>query len=115
MKCTECNEIVYWSENIQEKTLENNAPKALLYKDDNMELKVESVGSHQLLPREVHVHSTQFIRVEAGSGVITLNNNVRIKLNVLGNDSVIIPANTPHEIIAGKDGLKFYTIYSPKL
>jgi len=115
MKCTSCNEIVYWSENIQEKTIENEEPKVLLYSDDNMELKVESVGPYQSVPNEVHPKSTQFIRVESGSGSVILDNKIEIKLDVLGNDSTIVPANTLHQIIAGKNGLKFYTIYSPKL
>jgi len=100
--------------NIEKLTIDNERAKQFIYRDDNMELAVESVEPFQKVLKEVHPHSTQFIRVESGSGYVKMNGQI-VKLDVLNNDSVIIPENTVHEIVARKNGLKFYTIYSPPL
>ena len=100
--------------NIEELTSNNKSAKKIIYADNNMELAVESVEPYQQVLKEVHPHSTQFIRIESGSGYIEMNGQI-IKLDILNNDAVIVPANTAHEITARKNGLKFYTIYSPPL
>ena len=100
--------------NIEKLTSNNKSAKKIIYVDNNMELAVESVEPYQKVLKEVHPRSTQFIRVESGSGYIEINGRI-IKLDILNNDAVIVPANTLHEITARKNGLKFYTIYSPPL
>ena len=55
-------------------------------------------------------NGSQFIRVDEGNGVAIIKNK---RYNLKDGSAVIIDSHSNHNIIAGKNGLKLYTIYSP--
>jgi mannose-6-phosphate isomerase-like protein (cupin superfamily) len=99
--------------NIELATLNNNKFRKILYTDNNQQLVLMSLLPSENIPKEKHENSTQFIRIESGSGIIIYGNNQR---KILKNGtSIIIPKNTYHEIknTSTNKSLKLYTIYSP--
>jgi len=59
---------------------------------------------------EVHTDNDQFFRFEKGSGQVIINDMI---YEVKDGDAVIVPSGANHNVTAGSDGLKLYTIYSP--
>jgi len=96
--------------NIDKLTTNNNNYRKVLYTTKQLQLVLMSLKPKQEIGTELHKNTTQFIRVEEGSGNAIVNN---IKYKLTKNTAIIIPNNTSHTIIAGKNGLKIYTIYSP--
>ena len=75
----------------------------------NMQLVVMSINTQ--IGTEIHPYTTQFIRVESGTGIAIINN---ISYSLFDDIALIIPPNTEHNIInTGPQPLKIYTIYSP--
>ena len=66
---------------------------------------------------EIHPDTDQFIRLEAGQGVVKMGRQ-KDKLNLMkcvsANDAVFVPAGWWHNIInTGRCPLKVYSIYAP--
>jgi mannose-6-phosphate isomerase-like protein (cupin superfamily) len=96
--------------NIESKTLKNKNFRKVLYTNKKQQLVLMSLTPHEEIGMEKHKTISQFIRLEEGSGYAIVEGKKRI----LKNGSVlIIDPNTYHNIIAGKNGMKLYTIYSP--
>jgi mannose-6-phosphate isomerase-like protein (cupin superfamily) len=95
--------------NIEEKTLSNSYFRKVLYTNKQMQLVVMSLQPKEEIGMEVHKGS-QFIRVESGNGIAIIND----KRYILKEDySIVIDAGSRHNIIAGKNGMKLYSIYTP--
>lgn len=62
--------------------------------------------------RETHPDHDQFIRVEAGSGVVVLNGEEH---PLSDGTAVVIPAGAEHNVLNTSPGapLQLYTLYSP--
>jgi mannose-6-phosphate isomerase-like protein (cupin superfamily) len=74
-----------------------------------MQVVLMSLKPYQEIGMEKH-DGSQFIRVESGNGSAVIS-----KTRYLLKDgvAVIVPPRCSHNIVAGKKGLKLYTIYSP--
>jgi mannose-6-phosphate isomerase-like protein (cupin superfamily) len=97
-----------YKSNIEKDTLKNKNYRKVLYTGD-FQLVLMSLIPGQEIGNEVHPHTTQFIRVEKGSGMAYVGeNSYRLK----DGDAIVIPAGKWHNVVAGKKGLKLYTIYS---
>jgi mannose-6-phosphate isomerase-like protein (cupin superfamily) len=96
--------------NIENKTVNNNSYRKVLYTNSKQQLVVMSLKPYEEIGMEVHKTISQFIRVEEGSGHAIVNNK---RYNLKAGDCIIIDPNSHHNIIAGKEYLKLYTIYSP--
>jgi mannose-6-phosphate isomerase-like protein (cupin superfamily) len=96
--------------NIELATNKNSDYRHVLYTTPNMQIVVMSLIPGQEIGKEKHRDTTQFFRVESGNGY-AISGNQKILLGP--GVSVTVPPNTFHNIIAGKKGLKLYTIYSP--
>ncbi len=98
-----------YCENIEEKTLENDTFRTVLYTGSYMQLVVMSVEAGDEIGVETHGQD-QFIRIEGGWGKAILDG----KEHVLEDGvAVIVPAGTEHNIInTGDAPLKLYTIYA---
>jgi mannose-6-phosphate isomerase-like protein (cupin superfamily) len=96
--------------NIEKITRNNNYYRRVLYTTKESQLVVMSLLPFQDIGSEIHPKTTQFIKVEGGSGISVVNNKRYILRN--GN-AIMIPSGARHNITAGSKGLKLYTIYSP--
>lgn len=98
--------------NIEEKTLDNDFFREVLFTASNVQLVVMSIGPGEEIGLETHDDVDQFIRVEAGSGKAILNGQEH---NLEDGSAVVIPAGTEHNIIntSQQESLKLYTLYSP--
>jgi mannose-6-phosphate isomerase-like protein (cupin superfamily) len=96
--------------NIEKLTLNNRYYRKVLHTTPQQQLVLMNLKPHEEIGMEKHSYITQFIRVEDGTGKAIINKR---EYRLKDGDALVIPPNTTHNIIAGKIGLKLYTIYSP--
>jgi mannose-6-phosphate isomerase-like protein (cupin superfamily) len=98
--------------NIEEKTLENNYFREVLYTSQHNQLVVMSLLPNEDIGEEVHEIVDQFIRIEEGEGKAILNGEEHI---IRTGSAIVIPAGIEHNIIntSSEIKLKLYTVYSP--
>ena len=98
-------------DDIEEKTLDNNNFREVLYTGKHMQLVVMSLKPGEDIGEEIHDHVDQFFRVEQGEAKVIIDG----KEDILKEDMVVIvPAGAKHNLINNSDiDLKLYTIYSP--
>ena len=99
-----------YKDNIEKLTTENNNFRKVLYSGEHCQLVLMSLLAGEEIGMEVHPDNDQFFRFEKGSGKVIINDTV---YEVVDGDAVIVPCGANHNVIAGMDGLKMYTIYSP--
>lgn len=100
-----------YSINIEEKTLSNGNFREVLFTGPNSQLVVMTLQPGEEIGLERHDTHDQFIRVEEGEGVATLDGEQH-KLE--DGVAVVIPAGTEHNVVnTGNAPLRLYTIYSP--
>lgn len=99
-----------YKDNIEKATIKNTYFRKVINTTKEMQLVYMSVNPYDELGSEVHPTTSQFIRVEEGNGVAIIGDK---RFNLSDGSAVLIPSKTRHNIIAGKNGLKLYTIYSP--
>jgi mannose-6-phosphate isomerase-like protein (cupin superfamily) len=94
--------------NIDKRTRSNRSFRKVLHDTPQARLTIMSVKTE--IPEEKHNNVTQFIRVEEGTGVITIDGrSVRVK----DGDAVIIPPGAVHTVkCTSKIPLKLYSVYS---
>ena len=98
--------------NIEEKTVDNNFFREVLFTTQRVQLVVMSLGPGEEIGLETHDDGDQFIRVEEGKGIAILDGEEH---DLEDGSAVIIPAGVQHNIInsSPQKFLKLYTIYSP--
>jgi len=96
--------------NIEKLTEENDNFRKVLYTAEHCQLVLMSLLPNQDIGMEVHTDNDQFFRFEKGSGKVIINET---EYDVVDGDAVIVPSGSKHNVIAGVDGLRLYTIYSP--
>lgn len=101
-----------YTTNIEEKALQNENFREVLYTSQHNQLVVMSIAVNEDIGEEIHEIVDQFIRVEEGEGKAILDNEEHVLTN---GSAVVIPAGTKHNIIntSVDKKLKLYTIYSP--
>ncbi len=99
-----------FKDNIEKSTTENTNFRKVLYTGEHCQLVLMSLIANEEIGMEVHPDNDQFFRFEKGSGTVIINET---KYEVIDGDAVIIPCGSNHNVIAGSEGLKMYTIYSP--
>lgn len=98
--------------NIEEETLDNTDYRRVVYTvPGSFQLVYMSIPGGQDIPEEIHPDITQFIRVESGLGIATVDG----KYYALGDGtSITIPPGSSHRIeSSGSEDLKLYSIYTP--
>lgn len=95
--------------NIEKLTVNNTFYRKVLYTTPQTQLVLMSIPTGEEIGEEVHPHTTQFIRVEEGTGVAYVSGRQRKLKN---GDVLIVPPNSKHNIIS-TDNIKIYTLYSP--
>lgn len=98
--------------NLEDKTLENNNYREVLYTAPNSQLVVMAIQPGDEIGMEVHEEHDQFIRVEAGEAKAILDGE---EVLLSDGSGLVIPAGTEHNVIntATESILKLYTIYTP--
>lgn len=98
--------------NIEEKTLQNEYFREVLYTAQHSQLVVMSLLPNEDIGLEVHEIVDQFIRIEEGEGKAVINGEEH---QLTDGSAVVIPAGTKHNIIntSSEKKLKLYTVYSP--
>jgi mannose-6-phosphate isomerase-like protein (cupin superfamily) len=99
-----------YKDNIEKLTTENSNFRKVLYSGEHCQLVLMSLLPNEEIGMEVHPDNDQFFRFEKGSGKVIINET---EYEVVDGDAVIVPTGANHNVIAGPDGLKLYTIYSP--
>ena len=98
--------------NIEQDTLENEDYRRVLFTGPNTQLVLMTLRPGEEIGLETHEEHDQFIRIEAGTGVVRLNGEE----HELGDGvSVVIPAGTRHNVIntSSSEPMRLYTLYSP--
>lgn len=101
-----------YSINIEQKTLENDYFREVLYTAKHMQLVVMTLQVGEEIGQEIHHDRDQFIRVEAGQGEAILDG----ERHALSDGMVVvIPAGAEHNVINTSpiERLRLYTIYAP--
>ncbi len=98
--------------NIEEKTLQNENFREVLYTTQHSQLVLMSLLPQEEIGMEVHEIVDQFIRVESGTGKAILNGEEHI---LSDGAAIAVPAGTKHNIIntSSDKKMKLYTVYSP--
>ena len=97
-------------DDIQARTLENADFRRVLYTGKNLQLVLMTLPGGCDIGAEVHEDRDQFFRIEEGSGRVEIDG---VSHDIADDDAVIVPAGARHNVIAGPEGLKLYTIYGP--
>jgi mannose-6-phosphate isomerase-like protein (cupin superfamily) len=96
---------------IEHLTLKNTYFRKVISTTPTMQLVLMSLKPGEDIGKETHEKTTQFVRVEGGTGVVYVG---RKRYNVKDGDAVIIPPRKSHNVVnTGKEDLKLYNIYSP--
>ena len=101
-----------YSINIEEKTLDNDNFREVLYTTKRSQLVVMTLQPGEEIGLETHEEHDQFIRVEEGDGEAILDGE---KHRLEDGTALVIPAGTEHNVVntSKKDALKLYTLYTP--
>jgi mannose-6-phosphate isomerase-like protein (cupin superfamily) len=94
---------------IETDTVKNNNFRKVLYTGKNTQLVLMSLNSKEDIGEEIH-DVDQFFRIDSGSGSVIINGKT---YKIKNGTAIVIPAGAKHNIIAGSDGLKLYSLYSP--
>lgn len=95
--------------NIEEKTLQNENYREVVYTGPDSQLVVMSLLPGEEIGEESH-DIDQFLRIEGGEGEVFLNGE---STKVADGFAIVVPAGTMHNVKnVGSTSLKLYTIYS---
>lgn len=96
--------------NLEEETRSNRYYRRVIHTNERQQLVLMELQPGQEIGMEVHPHTSQFLRIEQGSGTVVLNTQ---EYRVRDGYAVVVPPGTRHNVIAGPEGLRLYTLYSP--
>ena len=98
--------------NIERDTLENDDFRRVLYTGPHSQLVLMTLQPGEDIGLEAHEGHDQFIRVEAGSGVVELDGN---RTDLGDGSAVVIPSGARHNVLntSKTEKLRLYTIYTP--
>ena len=85
--------------------------RQVIYRNKNVEINIMNLKPEEDVGIEIHPKNDQIFFITLGSGKAILNDT---DLEILKPGKLlIVPAGTKHNVIAGKYGLSFYTVYVP--
>lgn len=96
--------------NMEEATISNKNFRKVLFTTSKLQLVVMSLKPNEDIGLEVHKDTSQFIRVDKGSGKAIIGKDT---FSLKNGDAIIIPQGIKHNVIAGDSGIKLYTVYAP--
>jgi mannose-6-phosphate isomerase-like protein (cupin superfamily) len=96
--------------NIEQESIDNNNFRKVVFTGKTMQLVLMSLLPNEDIGEETHDKVDQFFRIEEGSGEAVVEGESN---PIEAGSSILIKQGTKHNIIAGNEGLKLYTIYAP--
>jgi len=103
--------------NINEATIYNDNYRTTLWTGKHLQLTVMSILPGDDIGLEVHHDHDQFLRVEAGQGLVRMGDskeNLYFSHPVYDDSAIFVPAGVWHNVInTGNTPLKVYSIYAP--
>lgn len=103
--------------NIANATRQNQYFRRALWTGCHLQLTLMCIPVGGEIGLEIHPDTDQFIRLEAGQGVVRMGrrkDNLDLSKRVSDDDAVFVPAGWWHNIInTGRCPLKVYSIYAP--
>lgn len=103
--------------NIAHMTKQNNTYRTALWTGRHLQLTLMHINAGEDIGLEVHPDTDQFLRIEAGQGVVQMGDtkdNLTDQSPIYEDCAIFIPAGKWHNIInTGRAPLKLYTIYAP--
>jgi len=94
---------------IEKDTKSNINFRKVLYTGKHSQLVLMALKPEEDIGEEVH-NVDQFFRIDDGSGTVVINDKATA---IKDGSAFIVPAGAKHNVIAGSDGLKLYSVYSP--
>lgn len=95
---------------IEDDTLANDNFRKVIFTAPHSQLVLMSLLPNEEIGMETHDNVDQFFRIEKGAGKVIMSGEEH---EISDGSAIVVPAGTEHNVIAGNDGLKLYTIYSP--
>ena len=96
---------------IGESSIANSAFRRVEFTGNNMQLVLMSLKPGEEIGLEVHESVSQFLRIERGSGDLTLGEETH---EMRAESAVVVPEGTSHNLVnTGSIDIKLYSIYSP--
>ena len=100
-----------YCDNIEERTVENDDFRRVLYTGKNLQLVLMTLQPGEEIGSEIHEDRDQFFRVEEGAGAVDIDG---VANAVEDGSAVIVPAGARHNVRnTGDAPLRLYTIYGP--
>lgn len=101
-----------YSINIEQKTLEGNNFREVLYTTKRSQLVIMTLQPGEEIGMEHHTGHDQFIRVEEGEGVAILDGEKHV---LEDGTAVVVPAGVEHNVIntSSTAPMRLYTLYTP--
>ena len=102
---------------IEAYTTQNETYRTSIWTGTNMQMTVMSIPAGGDIGLEMHPDIDQFLRVEAGSGIVMMGDeedDLDYEARVEHDFAIFIPAGKWHNLVNDSDeALKVYSIYSP--
>ncbi|MDO5523009.1 MAG: cupin domain-containing protein [Bacteroidia bacterium] len=102
---------------IEAYTLQNEKYRQSIWTGTYMQMTVMNILPGEDIGLEMHPDIDQFIRVEAGSGIVRMGDsedNLNFEKRVEDDFAVFVPAGKWHNLVNDSDKpLKIYSIYAP--
>lgn len=101
-----------YSVNLEEKTIQNQNFREVLYTAPLTQLVVMSIAPGDDIGLETHDDHDQFIRVEKGIGQAIIGETT---YDLADGIAIVIPAGQKHNVIntSNSEALQLYTVYAP--
>lgn len=103
--------------NIKEAAKNNETFRTALWTGEHLQVTLMSLRAGEDISLEVHHDRDQFLRIEAGQGLVQMGSSARdlpFAQYVTEGFAVFVPAGTWHNITnTGSTPLKLYSIYAP--
>ena len=100
-----------YTDNIEDRTLENTDFRRVLYTGAHMQLVLMCLQPGEEIGTEVHPDIDQFFRVEEGKAKLLIDG---VEHTLEHDEIAIVPAGAEHNVINPGDApLRLYTLYGP--
>lgn len=95
---------------IEKLTCENQHYRRVIFTTKEQQLVLMRLRPREEIGLERHPRTSQFLRIEEGTGSAVIGKR---RYRLQPGSALLVPASIWHNVVAGREGLALYTIYSP--